>query len=67
VVPASLSEEQVEAALKELGIDATAVLELGGLRTMLRSLMCQGWRRIESWLRLRLVVRIGDYVRRWRR
>jgi hypothetical protein len=33
LVPAVLSEEQVEAALNELGIEGTAVLELGDWKT----------------------------------
>ena len=33
LVPAVLSQEQVEAALRELGIDAAAVLELSDWRT----------------------------------
>jgi hypothetical protein len=33
LVPAALSEEQMQAAFDELGIDVEAVLELGGWRT----------------------------------
>ena len=33
MVPAILSEERIESALNELGIDAEAVLELGGWKT----------------------------------
>ncbi len=32
LVPAALSEERIEAALHELGIDARAIYELGGWR-----------------------------------
>ena len=33
MIPAELSEEEVEAGLHELGVEAEAVLELGGWRT----------------------------------
>jgi hypothetical protein len=33
LVPSSLSEERLEAALNELGVDAQAVFELGGWKT----------------------------------
>jgi hypothetical protein len=33
LVPSSLSEERMEAALHELGVDARALYELGGWRT----------------------------------
>lgn len=33
LVPAALSEEQMQAAFKELGIEVEAVLELGGWQT----------------------------------
>ena len=33
MIPAELSQEQIEAALQELGIEAEAVLELGGWKT----------------------------------
>ena len=33
MIPAELSQEQIEAALSELGVDAEAILELGGWKT----------------------------------
>ena len=33
LVPAALSDERLEAALHDLGVDAQAVFELGGWRT----------------------------------
>jgi hypothetical protein len=33
LVPAAITEERLEAALRELGVDAVAVYELGGWKT----------------------------------